>query len=591
MNEIVRTYETYASKCTQEVIFLRKKSKYYVMGKLISFILFLYILYIAYKTPNCFSISISAILFLIYIVLVVLDNKCINKIDFLKRKINICQNELQALNGDFSPFRTGDCYVDQGHEYTFDLDIFGKNSLFNRLNRTITEKGEIALSNKFIYLCQDEEEIKRNSEAIAELQKMVNWRISFLAKDFVPYNIFKVSVNQKNDSFITESVLPYISVLLTSVLFILGVINNITLLPFAIMFFLQLSIGLFLSKRLTHHGVKAERLQKEYQGYYYILKMLYHQNFSSDKINEIKNKLFCNRHNSQKAFYKLSKILNLIDQRNSPILFIMLNGFFLYDLMLIRQIKYWNIKYNEYLDFWIDQIAEFDALLSLSIYAFNNPQNTIAQIQNGTNLILNTEDVFHPFLANDKAVKNSFSLNRGDIAIVTGANMAGKSTFLRTIGVNYILACCGAPVCAKSFIFSTISLFSSMRTTDNLSKDISYFNAELIRLEKLIRHVKKHHYTLIILDEILKGTNSKDKLEGSIMFLHEISKYNVAGIVATHDLELSELEKEESKSKFTNYCFEIELSDKIKYSYKIQKGVAQNLNASYLLSNIINKLK
>ena len=591
MNEIVRTYETYASKCSQEAIFLRKKSNYYVIGKLISFILFLYILYITYKTPHYYTIAISVILFMIYIALVVLDNHCINKIDRLKRKITICRNELNALKGDFSPFRSGDRFVDPEHEYTFDLDIFGKNALFNRLNRTITEKGETALSNKFIHLCQDEEEIKKNSEAIAELKQMVDWRISFLAKDFVPYNLLEVEVIQRNDNFITKSILPYISVLLTLVLFILGVVNYISLVPFAIMFFLQLSIGLFSSKRLTYHGVKAERLQKEYQGYFYILKMLYHQNFSSEKINAIKNKLFSNKHNSQKAFYQLSKILNLIDQRNSPILFILLNGFFLYDLMLIRQIKSWNIKYYEYLDVWIDQIAEFDALLSLSIYAFNNPENVNAQIQNQTNLILNTEDIFHPFLANGKAIKNNFSLYRGDIAIVTGANMAGKSTFLRTIGVNYILACCGAPVCAKSFTFSIVTLFSSMRTTDNLSKDISYFNAELIRIEKLIRHVKTHHYTLIILDEIFKGTNSKDKLEGSVMFLHEISKYNVSGIVATHDLELSKLEMEENESKFINFCFEIELSDEIKYSYKIRKGVAQNLNASYLLSNIINKLK
>ena len=215
MNEIVRTYETYANKCSQEAIFLRKKSNYYVIGKLISFIFFLYILYITYKTPHYYTIAISVILFMIYIALVVLDNNCINKIDRLKRKITICRNELNALKGDFSPFRSGERFIDPEHEYTFDLDIFGKNSLFNRLNRTITEKGETALSNKFIHLCQDEEEIKKNSEAIAELKQMVDWRISFLAKDFVPYNLLEVEAIQRNNNFITKSILPYISVLLT----------------------------------------------------------------------------------------------------------------------------------------------------------------------------------------------------------------------------------------------------------------------------------------------------------------------------------------------------------------------------------------
>lgn len=167
--------------------------------------------------------------------------------------------------------------------------------------------------------------------------------------------------------------------------------------------------------------------------------------------------------------------------------------------------------------------------------------------------------------------------------------MAGKSTFLRSIGVNYILALCGMPVFASSFKVSVFSLFTSMRTTDDLTHGISYFNAELLRLKQLIDHCKQSTHTLIILDEILKGTNSLDKLNGSRLFLQEISKLPVTGVIATHDLELSKMEDEDPKH-FHNYCFEIKLEDKITYSYKITAGVARNQNATYLLKNIISNI-
>ncbi|NLX81307.1 MAG: DNA mismatch repair protein MutS, partial [Proteiniphilum sp.] len=240
---------------------------------------------------------------------------------------------------------------------------------------------------------------------------------------------------------------------------------------------------------------------------------------------------------------------------------------------------------------WISCIADIDALVSFGTYAFNNPDNVLAEVlDDDAENVIEAIDFYHPFLSHTAAVANSFTLKKGNTAIVTGANMAGKSTFLRTVGVTYVLANNGVPVCAEFFKFTPITLFSSMRTTDDLSKDISYFNAELIRLEQLIEHVKSNDFTLIILDEILKGTNSIDKLKGSIMFLEEISKYNISAVVATHDLELAKLEEKEN-STYINYCFEIELSEEIKYSYKIENGVAKNLNASFLLSNILKKIQ
>ena len=186
-----------------------------------------------------------------------------------------------------------------------------------------------------------------------------------------------------------------------------------------------------------------------------------------------------------------------------------------------------------------------------------------------------------------QAVKDDFSLDYNNYYIITGANMAGKSTFLRTIGVNYILAMNGMPVFAERMKVSVFSLFTSMRTTDDLTHGISYFNAELLRLRQLIDYCENKPNTLIILDEILKGTNSEDKLSGSRLFLEYMSTINVTGIIATHDLELSKM-ADNYPSRFHNYCFEIELGTGVSYSYKITPGVARNQNATFLLKNILN---
>ena len=183
-------------------------------------------------------------------------------------------------------------------------------------------------------------------------------------------------------------------------------------------------------------------------------------------------------------------------------------------------------------------------------------------------------------------MKNDFNIHHLDYSIITGANMAGKSTFLRTLGVNYILAMNALPVFADSMRVSIFRLFTNMRTTDDLTHGISYFNAELLRLRQLIDSLRPTVPSLIILDEILKGTNSLDKLNGSRLFLQYISEKNVTGVIATHDLELSKL-ADEMPGRFHNYCFEIELGEKITYSYKITSGVARNQNATFLLKNIL----
>ncbi|MGC9331364.1 MAG: MutS-related protein [Bacteroidales bacterium] len=166
---------------------------------------------------------------------------------------------------------------------------------------------------------------------------------------------------------------------------------------------------------------------------------------------------------------------------------------------------------------------------------------------------------------------------------MTGANMSGKSTFLRIVGVNLVLAGSGAPVCAKSLKLTPVSIISSMSTTDNLAENLSYFHAELLRLKDIMEKAKKNEKAIIILDETMKGTYSKDKHTGTKLFLEKLLSYNVSVIIATHNLELTILEKEKPRN-FTNICFEVEIAgDNIHFDYKIKNGITQNQNATFLL--------
>lgn len=236
----------------------------------------------------------------------------------------------------------------------------------------------------------------------------------------------------------------------------------------------------------------------------------------------------------------------------------------------------------------MDIVSELDAAVSMADFRYNHPEATDAEIVDGSPVLFEAKNLYHPFLG-AKAVKNDFTIQDDNYYIITGANMAGKSTFLRSLGVNYILAMSGMPVFAGSLKVSRFQLFSSMRTTDDLTHGISYFNAELLRLEQLMQFCKRGELrTLIILDEILKGTNSLDKLNGSRLFLEAISRMPVTGVIATHDLELSRM-AESSSERFHNYCFEIDLGTDVTYTYKIQPGVARNQNATFLLNKILER--
>ena len=575
----------------------KKKSQFLLSLKLISFLAMAAFIYGACIQPYVFLfIALALVSAAIYVFALIRDGRCVREMEQMDALIKVCQNELSYLKGDFRAFDDGARYASPEHEFTYDLDIFGRDSLFQRINRTRTEEGSDRLARKLSVLETDTETIRANQQAVNDLSERFEWRLRFMAGEKIQSRFVQLCREMSSKSQGNAPVspagkvvkmIPYASSALT-LLTLLGYICDWW--PgmwFSLLFFVQLAVCIIRGKKMQHTILTTDKLHHEFKGYLDLLREIQQEPFQAKALQRLQKQLFEGPENSIRAFRRLTRLQNLFDQRSNALMYVVLNGLFLYDLLLQRKFDEWMARYLPHVEIWVDQVSEFDALVSLGNYAANNPNNTIPQIlTQATDPVIRACDTYHPFLAHKQPVANSFTLDKKRIAIVTGANMAGKSTFLRTIGINYILATTGAPVCAREFSFSIVSLFSSMRTADNLSRNISYFHAELLRLKQLIQHVRSQNYTLIILDEILKGTNSKDKLQGSILFLNEISRYNMSALIATHDLELARLEEKDA-SLYQNYCFEIELSHDIRYSYRIQKGVAQNLNASFLLQDIL----
>ena len=262
-----------------------------------------------------------------------------------------------------------------------------------------------------------------------------------------------------------------------------------------------------------------------------------------------------------------------------------MNSLFLWDLQYLYQLKNWLNSNESELKNWFEAVNEMEVYISLANFNYNHPEFCLPVISESE--ILSASEIGHPLLKSSSRIDNNFELqNLQDFVIITGANMAGKSTFLRTIGTNLILAMSGTLVCAKEFTFTPLPLFSSMRTSDSLSANESYFYSELKRLQFIVEKLKSGQQLFIILDEILKGTNSKDKAEGSKKFIKQLLKYQASGIIATHDLSLCTV-KEEHPQNIQNHYFDVEIeNDQLVFDYKLKSGICSNMNAEFLMKKM-----
>jgi hypothetical protein len=513
------------------------------------------------------------------------------KILITQNLVTINDNEINALDGDYSSFDGGSDLNDTKHDFSGDIDIFGEDSLFRYLNRTVTGSGRSQLAGWLSEPYDLREEITERQDAVRELSGKLTWRQQFMAFGLnKPLNEKEIRslhdwLNESDDSYssllmkISSYVLP-LAAIVTLLLVISGV------LPFMVFLLLYVFnlflITLFLKKSNRIHAM-VSRKQLFLSSFEQLVGSFEKEHFTSDVLAAIKEKLCASQGSVAFKIKELNNIINAFDNRLNLFVGLILNGFLLWDFHCIMKLEKWRRSAASSLPLWLDLLGKTDGLNSLANYAYNNPDNSFPEVgENGP--LLQAVRMGHPLLKRETRVSNDFSVwQRGQVFIITGANMAGKSTFLRTVAVNMVLGMTGAPVCAEKMRLTPLNLFTSMRTVDSLSHNESYFYAELKRLKALKERLENSEDIFFILDEILKGTNSTDKSLGSKQFLRRVIDLGGTGLIATHDISLGEMEIEYPMN-VVNKCFEIEIDEEnISFDYLLRDGITRKMNAAALM--------
>ena len=572
---------------------IKKRRNLITLAKLLTFgyMIFLIYLLINHSTQPLLLLGIGAIL--VFIFLTLWDSQIIYRQHLIEELLRINTLESDYLAGNFSALDQGERFNDPAHPYAHDLDLFGEDSLFQHLNRTVTFSGTQKLVSWLLSLSKDPEVIHSRQQAAEELCAEPEWCQHFRAAGALhPTQALDAVILKSGPTespfFSKHSTVRLILWIANTIVIVSWAVTSFTPLPFSIslvLSLLQLSALALYIKKINAYHQRLNLFLKTISNYLPLVRLIHDQSFRSPYLQKIRHSLFTPESNSLQALTQLHRIQNNLDQRGNIVIAFILNGLYLKDFHTLLRLDHWRKKYGPDIETWTDVLSEADALISMANYRFNHPAYCLPVICQDR--LLDTEEIGHPLLKSERNVTNDFSIRSlHQIAIVTGANMAGKSTFLRTIGVNLILAQSGNVVCSRYFAFQPMTLFTSMRTTDSLSKDTSYFHAELLRLQQLVNIAQQEDKVFIILDEMLKGTNSVDKLNGSLSFLKRILSYPISGLVATHDLALGEL-ADDFPEHFFNVCFEIVHSgSQITYDYKLHPGISSNMNASILLKQM-----
>lgn len=514
-------------------------------------------------------------------------------IENTERLIAINESELQVLDHHFLHLPDGSNHQATTHPYTNDLDIFGRASLYQYINRTTSQQGNALIAD---WLMQPASVIiiQERQEAAKELATKTNWRHQLQAHGIA--EPITVATEQKIANWLKEEnkfihktgwkilriLLPAISLTVLG-LFLTSVIEANRFLPAAI---LLMIIAFSISKLVLPAHYKLSKIAPELETLYNSIAWIEQHDFNNPYLVRLQ-KIFDQP--EEKASHKikgLTQILERLDLRLNFIVFIPLNTFLFWDLQQVFALEKWKENNKQKIDHWFAGLAEMEAISTISNLTFNHPAWIFPVISN-EDAVFESVELGHPLIPADKRVNNSFSTKGvNQLNLVTGSNMAGKSTFLRSIGVNMVLAMMGAPVCANSLTLSPMKVMSSMRISDNLEESTSTFYAELKKLKEIIEAVNRNEKVFLLLDEILRGTNSADRHIGSKSLIKQLIHHNAAGVLATHDLELAKLATD-YPANIQNYHFDVQVAnDELYFDYKLKRGICQSMNASILMKKI-----
>ncbi|MDP4180110.1 MAG: DNA mismatch repair protein MutS [Bacillota bacterium] len=548
---------------------------------------------ILYLSHNYIFLSAVILVFIVaFIYLIVKHNDLIKYKKYYSFLRDINENSLKRLEGQWNDFNDkGEEFKDPEHRYYQDLDMFGQNSLFHWINTAKTYIGRNFLRELFGNIPQDVQEILDRQEAINELSSKLTWRQRLQAETMEasgkiknPEELIKWSADY-GEFFLKKWVVLAVRVVpvFTGIIILLSFYSKMVpfYIPLLLLFmqFLILRIGIGKRHELF---LLAERYSSDIKVYYRTIKHLERHKFKTSYIRQIKDGM--TNKEGLMAYKQLDRLAGIVDNiavRHSAF-FEVLNILTLWDFQNMAALEKWRYTSGKFLGSWLEAVGRIEALSSLAVIRFDHPDWAIPSIKSDVKPFIECLELGHPLLK-DNGIRNNIQIIPPiKVLLITGSNMSGKSTLLRTIGVNLVLAYTGAPVCAKSFSASLMDIYTCMRVSDNLGKNISSFYAELIRIKDIVKRAETGDNVFFLLDEIFKGTNSKDRHMGARVLIKRLSELNCVGLVSTHDLELGELEKEETRVK--NYHFrEYYEDDKIRFDYKLRQGVSTTRNAVYLM--------
>jgi len=506
-----------------------------------------------------------------------------NKIDLLAEEILRLKLDLNKLDG-------GEEFEDHSHLFTTDMDVFGKHSLFALINRSKLSFGRTTLA-KWFQNHAEQDEIKNRQAAINELKEDFDWQLNWWAENSLHQNDKNKEADLSTifDWFEQSEVKPkswlkavgfigLIQFWCIALLVLFGLVPSAFIGASILLNFLLLAPIQNEIIRTQKHTEHLSNLLNQHTG---LFQMVSERDFSNDYLNKFKSSL-TNPDAAQKIKI-LNRSLTWMHSRNGMMYWLIV-PFVMTDYWVLNSSQNWRYKFGKNIRPWFNTIGNFEALLSLAGFAFVHESYSTATFENNK-LVLNGEAIGHPLIKHEERVSNDFSMEgKGSLTLITGANMSGKSTFERSLGINIILSQMGAVCCAAQFTLSPLQLFTSMRTQDDLSENTSSFYAELKRLKQLVDLTQKFSTKPIfyLLDEILKGTNSEDRNKGAESLIRQLNKTYSMGLISTHDLSLASLENE--LDEFVNFSFNSEVKDdEILFDYKLYEGPCHTFNAVPLM--------
>ncbi len=513
----------------------------------------------------------------------------------LQTKTSLCENELNVINHFDNKFYNGNKFKVAHHFYIDDLDIFGPNSIYALFNRSKTYQGITKLAAYFTHRPTKSEVLNRQ-EAVQELTFKRDWRLNFLtalhsvengenqdlARSIDEELDFELSFANGPLMTMYRRLLPFLWLGLGAIYFI-----NISIANFLLssLFIFNLLLVFRKAKEVGNIQGHLSMATIKLRSYADAVKCIFEESWSSSLM---KNMVEDNKSNddSVRVILDLKAITDRLDYRLNLIPAIILNGLLLWDFRIISQLAEWKKNNKQKLGVILEFIGEVEALISLSTWAFNHPEYQFPEI-NDEYFHLKAISAKHPLIPVNDNVPNDFEIKKGDhLSIITGSNMSGKSTLLRTIGANMILAYTGGKVAAQAFSVPIVTLISYMRIKDILEESVSTFKAELDRIALILDRLREGEKCFLLIDEMLRGTNSKDKLTGSIGITKRLLEEKTYAMIATHDIKLAELSNEIEKG-IKNYYFDIDYEDgDLVFDYKVKEGICQNFNASFLLKRL-----